>query len=89
MLKEAEIGRREPSEVRLPITTSVRASCTSVCLTSCLRTIANNAEIDVIWEDFQKKLEPLREKLNSILGIGMGGVGDSARGGRPMARASG
>ena len=33
-----------------------------------LRDITNNAEIDVIWEDFQKKLEPLRKKLNSMLG---------------------
>ncbi len=66
-LKEAEIERRAPSDAhtyndirqgfvyeRVPHIT--------------LRAIANNAEIDVIWEDFQKKLEPLREKLNSILG---------------------
>ena len=26
--------------------------------------IANNAEIDVIWEEYQEKLEPLREQLN-------------------------
>ena len=32
-----------------------------------LKAIANNAEIDVIWETFQKKLEPLREKLNTSL----------------------
>ena len=32
-----------------------------------LKSIANNAEIDVIWETFQKKLEPLREKLNTLL----------------------
>ena len=25
-----------------------------------LKSIANNAEIDVIWEEFQAKLEPLR-----------------------------
>ena len=66
-LKAAEIERRAPSDVatyndirqgfvyqRVPYIT--------------LRAIANNAEIDVIWEDFQKKLEPLRKKLNSILG---------------------
>ena len=29
--------------------------------------IANNAEIDVIWDEFQKKLEPLRSKLNKVL----------------------
>ncbi len=33
-----------------------------------LRSIANNAEIDVIWEDYQTRLEPLREKLNQALG---------------------
>ena len=32
-----------------------------------LSTIANNAEIDVIWEQFQPKLEPLRESLNKEL----------------------
>ena len=33
-----------------------------------LKSIANNAEIDVIWEKWQQKLEPLREKLNAALG---------------------
>ena len=33
-----------------------------------LRAIANNAEIDVIWENFQEKSEPLQKKLNSVLG---------------------
>ena len=33
-----------------------------------LKSIANNAEIDVIWEDYQTRLEPLRQKLNSTLG---------------------
>ena len=32
-----------------------------------LSTIAHNAEIDVIWEDFQTRLEPLREQLNKTL----------------------
>jgi adenine-specific DNA-methyltransferase len=32
-----------------------------------LKSIANNAEIDVIWEKWQEKLEPLREKLNAKL----------------------
>ena len=32
-----------------------------------LKSIANNAEIDVIWEQWQTKLEPLREALNSAL----------------------
>ena len=30
--------------------------------------IANNAEIDVIWETAQEKLEPLREQINRALG---------------------
>ena len=30
-----------------------------------LKSIANNAEIDVIWETWQRKLEPLREALNA------------------------
>ncbi|MEA3035081.1 MAG: adenine-specific DNA-methyltransferase [Sphingomonadales bacterium] len=30
--------------------------------------IANNVEIDVIWDKFQERLEPLRERLNAALG---------------------
>jgi len=33
-----------------------------------LKSIANNAEIDVIWEQAQQTLEPLRAQLNEILG---------------------
>ena len=33
-----------------------------------LKSIANNTEIDVIWDTWQKTLEPLREKLNTALG---------------------
>ena len=36
-----------------------------------LKSIANNAEIDVIWEKYQEKLEPLRGELNRILGRGL------------------
>ncbi|KQP44970.1 site-specific DNA-methyltransferase [Methylobacterium sp. Leaf106] len=32
-----------------------------------LKSIANNAEIDVIWEQFRATLDPLREKLNALL----------------------
>ena len=65
--KEAELARKIPSEAhtfgdirqgfvyeRVPHIT--------------LKSIANNAEIDVIWEKFQGKLEPLREHLNAALG---------------------
>jgi adenine-specific DNA-methyltransferase len=33
-----------------------------------LKSIANNAEIDVIWDDYQTRLESLREQLNAALG---------------------
>ena len=33
-----------------------------------LKAIANNAEIDVIYDEYQTKLEPLREALNRALG---------------------
>ena len=33
-----------------------------------LKSIANNAEIDTIWETWQATLEPLRERLNAALG---------------------
>jgi adenine-specific DNA-methyltransferase len=32
-----------------------------------LRSIVNNAEIDVIWEEYQQRLEPLRATLNSAV----------------------
>ena len=34
-----------------------------------LKSIANNAEIDSIWEKHQQTLEPLREELNGALGV--------------------
>ncbi len=65
--QEAEVTRRPPSDAatygelrrgfvyqRVPHIT--------------LRDIANNAEIDVIWERFQEELEPLRAQLNAELG---------------------
>ena len=33
-----------------------------------LKSIANNAEIDVIWDKWKERLEPLREQLNAALG---------------------
>ena len=36
----------------------------SVHLTYTLRDIAKNAEIDVLWEEAQQTLEPLRARLN-------------------------
>ena len=34
-----------------------------------LKAIANNSEIDVIWEDAQEELKSLLEKLNRVLGV--------------------
>lgn len=34
-----------------------------------LKSIANNAEIDVIWETWEKKLAPLREELSKACGL--------------------
>ena len=66
-LKEAEIERRAPSDA--PTYNDIRQGFVYERVPHImLKDIANNAEIDVIWEDFQKKLEPLREKLNSMLG---------------------
>ena len=33
-----------------------------------LKSIANNAEIDTIWEEYQEKLEPLRAEINVMRG---------------------
>ena len=65
--KEAEINRKAPSDAathgdirqgfvyeRVPHIT--------------LKSIANNAEIDAIWERWQETLEPLRAELNAALG---------------------
>ena len=65
-LKEAEISRRAPSE--MPIYGNVRQGFVYERVPHItLRDIANNAEIDVIWEDYQEKLEPLREEMNRAL----------------------
>lgn len=66
-IKEAEISRKEPSSAlthgdirqgfvyeRVPHIT--------------LKSIANNTEIDVIWDKWQEKLEPIRKQLNESLG---------------------
>jgi adenine-specific DNA-methyltransferase len=66
-VKEGEVAKKVPSEAathgnirqgfvyeRVPHVT--------------LKSIANNAEIDVIWENFQETLERLRQHLNKSLG---------------------
>ena len=64
--KEAEITRKAPSEA--PTSGDVRQGfvCERVPHIT-LKSIANNAEIDVIWERWQETLEPLRDDLNARL----------------------
>ena len=65
-LKETELSRRAPSE--MPTYGNVRQGFVYERVPHItLRDIANNAEIDVIWEEYQEKLEPLREALNRAL----------------------
>ena len=62
-LKEAEISRKTPSDA--PTCDDIRQGFVYERVPHItLKSIANNAEIDVIWEDFQERLEPLREELN-------------------------
>ena len=65
--KEAEITRCEPWDA--PTFGNVRHGFVCQRLPHIqLGQIANNAEIDVIWEKFQETLEPLRAQLNEALG---------------------
>ena len=65
--KEAEITQRAPSEA--PTGGDIRQGFVYERVHHItLKSIANNAEIDVIWEKWQERLEPLREKLNGALG---------------------
>ena len=65
-LKEAEVSQREPSEA--PTYGNIRQGFVYERVPHItLKSIANNAEIDVIWEKFQVTLEPLREQLNKTL----------------------
>ena len=64
--REAEITRKVPSEV--PTNGDVRQGFVSERVPHItLKSIANNAEIDVIWERWQETLEPLRDDLNARL----------------------
>ncbi|GHT00222.1 restriction endonuclease subunit M [Synergistales bacterium] len=66
-LKEAEIVNTAPSTQ--PTYGSVRQGFVYERVPHItLKSIANNAEIDVIWEKWQEKLEPLRDQLNKALG---------------------
>jgi adenine-specific DNA-methyltransferase len=65
-LKEAEVTRSAPSTQ--PVQGNLRHGFVYERVPHItLKSIANNAEIDVIWEQWQAKLEPLRESLNAAL----------------------
>lgn len=65
-LKEAEVTRTAPSTQ--PVQGNIRHGFVYERVPHItLKSIANNAEIDVIWEQWQARLEPLREKLNAAL----------------------
>ncbi len=65
--KEAEITRTVPSNA--PTFGNIRHGFVYERVPHItLKSIANNAEIDVIWEHYQQTLEPLRQQLNAALG---------------------
>jgi adenine-specific DNA-methyltransferase len=66
-LKEAEVTHTAPSSQ--PVYGNIRQGFVYERVPHItLKSIANNAEIDVIWDTWQAKLEPLRESLNAELG---------------------
>ncbi len=65
-LKESEVARTAPSSQ--PVQGNIRHGFVHERVPHItLKSIANNAEIDVIWDKWQQMLEPLREKLNAAL----------------------
>ena len=65
-LKEAEIASRAPADS--PTYDDIRQGFVYERVPHItLKSIANNTEIDVIWDKWQMTLEPLREKLNAAL----------------------
>lgn len=63
-IKEAEVTRTAPSTQ--PVQGNIRHGFVYERVPHItLKSIANNAEIDVIWDKWQATLEPLREKLNT------------------------
>ena len=65
-LKEAEVTRAAP--LSQPTRGNIRQGFVYERVPHItLKSIANNVEIDVIWEKWQATLEPLREKLNATL----------------------
>jgi adenine-specific DNA-methyltransferase len=67
-IKEAEVTRIAPSSK--PVYGNIRQGFVYERVPHItLKSIANNTEIDVIWEKWQAKLEPLRESLNAKLKV--------------------
>lgn len=65
-LKEGEITHTIPSTQ--PVNNNIRHGFIYERVPHItLKSIANNTEIDVIWDKWQKRLEPLREALNEAL----------------------
>lgn len=66
-IKESDVSRLPPSTK--PVFGNIRHGFVNQRLPHVtLKSIANNSEIDVIWEDFQKRLQPILEKINTGLG---------------------
>lgn len=64
-LKEAEVSRLAPS--LKPVHNNIRHGFVYERVPHItLKSIANNVEIDVIWDKWQKTLEPLRVELNKL-----------------------
>lgn len=67
--KEGEVSRAPPKET--PTRGDIRQGFVYERVPHItLKSIANNAEIDVIWEKWQGTLEPLQGRLNAALGRG-------------------
>jgi adenine-specific DNA-methyltransferase len=67
--KEGEVSRTPPKEA--PTRGDIRQGFVYERVPHItLKSIANNAEIDVIWGRWQQTLEPLRARLNVMLGRG-------------------
>ena len=65
-LKESQVSHRAPSET--PTYGNIRQGFVYERVPHItLKSIANNSEIDVIWETAQEELEPLRQELNDTL----------------------
>jgi adenine-specific DNA-methyltransferase len=79
--KEAEVSRTPPKETQTH--NDIRQGFVYERVPHItLKSIANNAEIDVIWEKWQENLDPLRARLNAALGRSppslRGGAADEA-----------